>query len=604
MRSRVKDEIRKFLVALSFGLLALAPSALAVSPIKLSGGISGLVTDASGLPQMGATVLLFNNQERLLEKALTDEKGNFAFASLAPDFYTIRVTLASFLPAIKNNILVVPGVNSLLNVNLAGFFSSIQLVLPPAGQRAIMNDDWKWVLRTSSSTRPVLRLLPHYEEREASISKRGVSIFSDTRGLVRLSGGEGGSVSSLGNEADLGTAFAFATSMFGGNQVQVSGNVGYAAQSGLASAGFRGSYSRNIGGASPEISVTMRQLYLPGRASEPLLGGPGATGSLPALRTMSASFEDQTSLSDALSLQYGFSLDSVSFLDRLNYFSPYARLTYTLPDSSQLDFTWTSGNGRPDLARTAGPDSELQRDLNSLSIVPRVSLRAGRAKVQRGEDLELGYARTIGSREFRVSGFREHVTNAALTMIGADGLYAGGDILPDLFSSSYIFNAGDYQTLGYNASVTQNLGERFNVTMMYGSVGVLAPQSKEIASEDPDDLRAMIRASRRHAVTSRVSGVMPGSGTQFIASYQWADQRAVTPGHLYSTQSTRPEPGLNVYVRQPIPAFWSLPWRMEASADLRNMLAQGYLPLSFADGRRLLVMQTPRSFRGGLSFIF
>src|SRR6267143_4120836 len=118
MRSRVKDELRKSLVAFSFGLLALAPSAFAVSPIKLPGGISGLVRDTSGLPQMGATVLLFNNQERLLEKALTDERGNFAFASLAPDFYTIRVTLASFLPAIKSNILVVPGVNSLLNVNL------------------------------------------------------------------------------------------------------------------------------------------------------------------------------------------------------------------------------------------------------------------------------------------------------------------------------------------------------------------------------------------------------------------------------------------------------------------------------------------------------
>ena len=43
---------------------------------------------------------------------------------------------------------------------------------------------------------------------------------------------------------------------------------------------------------------------------------------------------------------------------------------------------------------------------------------------------------------------------------------------------------------------------------------------------------------------------------------------------------------------------------MEASADLRNMLAQGYLPMSFPDGRRLLLVQTPRSFRGGLSFIF
>ena len=28
-----------------------------------------------------------------------------------------------------------------------------------------------------------------------------------------------------------------------------------------------------------------------------------------------------------------------------------------------------------------------------------------------------------------------------------------------------------------------------------------------------------------------------------------------------------------------------LPWRMEATADLRNMLAQGYLPLGVVGGR-------------------
>jgi hypothetical protein len=46
-----------------------------------------------------------------------------------------------------------------------------------------------------------------------------------------------------------------------------------------------------------------------------------------------------------------------------------------------------------------------------------------------------------------------------------------------------------------------------------------------------------------------------------------------------------------------------LPWRMEATADLRNLLAQGYLPLNVA-GQSLLLVETPRSFRGGLSFIF
>jgi hypothetical protein len=190
-------------------------------------------------------------------------------------------------------------------------------------------------------------------------------------------------------------------------------------------------------------------------------------------------------------------------------------------------------------------------------------------------------------------------------MASPDGLYTGGDILPDLFSGSSIFNAGNYQTNGYTASVTQNAGEHFSGTLMYGSGGVLTAERRTIESANPDDLRSMIRASRRQSVTARISATSPRTGTHLIASYQWADNRlAVTPGHLYSTQSVRPVPGLNLYIRQPIPAFGGLPWRMEATADLRNLLAQGYLPLALSDGRQVLLMQTPRSFRGGLSFIF
>ena len=47
-----------------------------------------------------------------------------------------------------------------------------------------------------------------------------------------------------------------------------------------------------------------------------------------------------------------------------------------------------------------------------------------------------------------------------------------------------------------------------------------------------------------------------------------------------------------------------LPWRMEATADMRNMLAQGYLTLGMANGQQLVLIENPRSVRGGLSFIF
>jgi hypothetical protein len=111
--------------------------------VSLSGVITGLVTDGGGVPQMGAAVMLFNRQDRLSEKVFTDEMGSFSFSGLLPDIYSIRVTLASFVPAVKDNILVQPGMRSALNVSMATLFSSIRLVYP-AEHPVFMMDDWKW----------------------------------------------------------------------------------------------------------------------------------------------------------------------------------------------------------------------------------------------------------------------------------------------------------------------------------------------------------------------------------------------------------------------------------------------------------------------------
>jgi hypothetical protein len=102
----------------------------------------------------------------------------------------------------------------------------------------------------------------------------------------------------------------------------------------------------------------------------------------------------------------------------------------------------------------------------------------------------------------------------------------------------------------------------------------------------------------------RTSGTAKYTGTRFTASYQWTDHRSAMPAPLFATQPARPEPGLNIMVKQPIPMLPGLPWHMEMTAEMRNMLAQGYLPLSMANGQSLLLVNTPRSFRGGLAFVF
>src|SRR5687767_13379877 len=84
-----------------------------------AGTIIGVVADPGGIAQMGATVMLYNRLEKLVQKVITNERGQFGFDNLVPDTYVVRVSLGSFVPAIREGILVQPGMRSFLNINLA-----------------------------------------------------------------------------------------------------------------------------------------------------------------------------------------------------------------------------------------------------------------------------------------------------------------------------------------------------------------------------------------------------------------------------------------------------------------------------------------------------
>src|SRR6202049_931965 len=429
----------KFAIGIISALLVFSPASFAETATLLSGSIAGFVRDARGIPQMGASVFLFNRSERLIQQAMTNERGIFGFDALAPDLYSIRVSLASFVPAVKQKIAVQPGMQSLLYVDLASVLSSIELVYAAPGQGALMSDDWKWTLKASSSTRPILRMLPDYSVSDPNQRDRASGgVFSDTRGLLNVSAGDPGSLGSASSQSDLGTAFALATSMFGRNQLKVSGNVGYSAGSATPTAGFRTSVSR--GGLGPEIAVTVQQIYLPARQPD----------GMPALRTMSVSLHDSSMLADNLRLEYGASLDSVSFLDHLNYLSKYARLSYYVGNNGRFQLAYSSGAPPVELMFERNPDSgagqgdaaALTQDLAALALLPRVSLLNGQANVQRTQDLEIGYEKRFGSTTINFTGYRENVTNAAMTILAPDNAFATGDVLPDISFGSSILDAG------------------------------------------------------------------------------------------------------------------------------------------------------------------
>lgn len=568
----------------------------AASPLKLGGIIGGTVENSTGVAQLGAVVQLYNRQERPLQRVLTDAAGKFEFDGLPPDHYSVRVTMAAFFPAIQKDIQVQPGTQSLLAVHLSSFFSTVQLSYPPLQNGSLITDDWKWVLRTATASRPIMRFKGDTDDTETS---KRPAFFSETRGLLVVSAGEGGTTTGVANQADMGTAFALATSIMGSNNLAVSGNFGYGSQTGVPATAFRTTYSRNTMGGSPQIAVTMRELFLPGHLGAATSGSEPA---LPMLRTYSASFDDRMKLSDDITLKYGVAMDNVVFLNRLNYMSPYARLTYDLGNGSTLDLTFTSGNARPELAGMFPDEAELQGDLNALGLFPLISAVNSRTQVQRGEDYEATYSRKVGSRTYSATVDHEAVTNAALSVMGPVGGVAGIDIMPDLFSNASVLNAGNFHSWGYTGAITQQLGEHVSITMMLGGEGALTVENGPLATGSPEELRNLLHEAQRHVATSRVDATVPWTKTHVVASYQWSDnQRWATPGDIYSTQPNRAMPGLNLCVHQPLPGFAR---HIEATADIRNMLAQGYFPVGMANGQQLVLIETPRTLRGGLAFTF
>src|SRR5260370_36943411 len=88
--------------------LFLSQAAFPASPTQLSGSIAGFVRDSTFVPQMGASVQLYNRYEKLIHQTITNERGIFVFDPLAPDGDAARVALASCLASIHRRLTVRP----------------------------------------------------------------------------------------------------------------------------------------------------------------------------------------------------------------------------------------------------------------------------------------------------------------------------------------------------------------------------------------------------------------------------------------------------------------------------------------------------------------
>ena len=546
--------------ALVFGL------SLPALALDRPGAISGYVRDITGTPQMGAVVQILGTANRTFT-VFTDGAGYYAATGLLPGLYSVKVTAPSFLPALREKVGLRPGASLNVNVTLSTLLGVMQLGpirnLPE-------DDDWKWTLR-SVANRPILRVFndPSTDPEKQSHELSGTLSFV-----------AGSAAGGYGTGSDMSTAFNLERSIFADGHVAFSGSVGYG--EGLPAGVLRSSYSRRLpSGSTPTVALTVRRFA----ASDPNLHNA-------ALQALALSAADDFSIGDVLEFKFGSELQTIQFLGHVSAFRPYGSADLHLSPNTVVEYDYATS--RPDLRGEKGFDS-APGDLSESN--PRVSLLEFSPRVENAHHQEVSLSHRVGKNNLQVALFTDRVADPALLGTGQTTT-AGGFLLPDITSGTFNYAGKTLDTNGMRVVLQRKFSNDLTATLDYAFGGVLDLSRPDVPLQDAQQ---WMNTQRRHAIAAKLSGTAPRTHTRWIASYRWVNGSAITPVDMFNASPGQSDPFLNIFVRQPIP---SMGGHVEAIIDLRNLLAQGYVPVLGQDGQTVYLVQAARSVRGGVSFTF
>ncbi len=541
--------------------------------VERSATISGFVHDAQGAPQMGAAVEVLGSAFETF-KVFTDEKGFFRASGLIPGMYTVKVSAPSFLPTLREKISLKAGVGVLLNLTLSTIFDAIQF----APRREGTDDgDWDWVVR-SASNRPVLRVLPDGSPVMVAKDQKSNRDLKGTLSFVA-----GAPANGFGAISDMSTGFRVEKSLFSTGTLTFNGDVGYGASS--PNAIVRTSFKHQIAnGSTPEIAFTMRRL------GSPLNGDRSAE-----LQSLAMSMADNISLGDVLEFKFGSELQTIQFLGRVTAFRPFGSVSAHLSPNTKVEYRYATS--RPDSRAQKGFES-APADLSEAD--PRVSIAEFAPALERARHQEIALSHREGKTSMQAAVYSDRMSNPALTGVG-EFASINGEALPDIYSGTFTYQGRDLQTQGMRLVLEQKLNSDITATVDYSYGGTLDLKGER---NNFADVRDQSVTRNRHAISAKLAGTTPGTKTRWIASYGWTSGRALTPVDMFNASAGQSDPFLDFFFRQPVPGTAGLPGHMDLVIEVRNLLAQGYVPVFSQDGRTVYLVQSARAVRGGVAFSF
>ena len=563
--------------------ICVAPSRAQVKAAA-SGKLAGVVNDTLGVPQMGATVQLISESAGALAAVdfLTNTQGVFRGEKVTPGMYTVRVTLAGFLPTLEQHVRINPHVTTVVRVELESMFASLDQLRRAPSAASVESDDWKWVLRSASATRPVLQWADDDHNAEVTSNTALDKQVMRPRARMEFTDGARRPGSASGVPSAPATAFAYDQKLGRTARLLMAGEMNYMDSS--PGGGFATVWLPTGSlGSGPHSTLVLR---------EAKLGPDGQT-----FHGVRMEQGGTLGLGDRAKLRYSGEYVMVGLNKSASSLRPRLELDTKLTDTWKAALIFSeepggAGNIDPE-DRDSG--SALADAVNNLDSFPTLLWRNGSPVLEGGWHEEISVERKLGSSgQLQVAAFHDDDSNVAV--YGRGGDLPTADYLQDYFSNAFAYDGGSVNSWGTRVALREKISDDVEITAVYAFAGALSPSDFAEGA-----LRDMLKTSMHNSVGASVTTTVPRSKTKVTAGYKWVGGVTVSRLDSYGESLYQMEPYLHVGIRQTLPKFG--PGRWQAIADCDNILGQGYVTLGSQDGRTMLVPAF-RTFRGGLSVQF
>ena len=534
---------------------------------------------------MGATVQLISESAGALAAVdfLTNTQGIFHGEKLTPGLYTVRVTLAGFLPTLEQHVRVNPHVTTVVRVQLESMFASLDQLRRAPSAATVESDDWKWVLRSASATRPVLQFVDDDQSSEVAANTGRDKQVLRPRARMEFTDGARRPGSASGVPSAPATAFAYDQKLGRTSRLLMAGEMNYmdaAPGGGFATVWLpTGSLSSGI-----HSTLVLR---------EAKLGPEGQT-----FHGVRMEQGGTLGLGERVKLLYSGEYVLVGLDKSASSLRPRLELDTKLTNAwrTAIIFAEEPGSGMSNRE----PDDHdsgaaLATAVNDLDSFPTLLWRNGSPVLEGGWHEEVSATRKLGSHgELQAAAF--HDDDSHVAVYGRGGRLPTSDYLQDYFSNAFAYDGGSENSWGTRVALREKLTDDIEMATVYAFAGALSPS--DFAE---GELREMLKTSMHHSVGASVTTTVPRSRTKVTAGYKWVSGVVVSRPDGFGESLYQLDPYFHIGIRQTLPKFG--PGRWQANAECDNVLAQGYVPVNSQEGRTLLVPAF-RTIRGGLSVQF